>query len=172
VLIVNDLTGNKRSNTPETCCSFLERVLKIYRAVLQRGGAAGFVVDTVTDFSRICALVAPRHHQLDQSLTATQLVNLCVEKEIEIPGLSLEKQADVDAGRKRMGTIMGRVFGAKTEIKVEDFRVTKSEETAHTGQGNLQQLKKYTFGLVPKAQPVVPADGPSNETGRTLSKHP
>ena len=57
-------------------------------------------------------------HQLDQSLTATQLVNLCVEREIEIPGLSNEKQSEVEAGRKQMGTIMGRVFGAKIEIKV------------------------------------------------------
>jgi len=77
-------------------------------------------------------------------------VNLCVEKEIEIPGLSQDKQAEIDAGRKQMGTILGRLFGTKSEIKVEDFKVVKVEETAHTDQGNPQVLKKYTFSMAQK----------------------
>lgn len=106
-------------------------------------------------FLRTLAIAINEDHQLNQSLTATQLVNFCVEKEIEIPGLSEDKQGDVDAARKQMGTIMGKVFGAKNEIKVEDFKVTKVEETAHTDQGNPQQLKKYSFSLAPKTAPTA-----------------
>jgi len=101
-------------------------------------------------FLRTIAIAVNEDHQLDQSLTATQLVNLCVEKEIEIPGLSQDKQAEIDAGRKQMGTILGRLFGTKSEIKVEDFKVVKVEETAHTDQGNPQVLKKYTFSMAQK----------------------
>jgi len=48
---------------------------------------------------------------------------------------------------------MGRLFGAKSEIKVEDFKVTKVEETAHSDQGNPQVMKKYTFSMVSTADP-------------------
>jgi hypothetical protein len=101
-------------------------------------------------FLRTLAIAVQEDHQLNQSLSATQLVNLCAEKEIELPGLSEEKQADLEAGRKQVGMIMGKLFSEKTELTVEDFRIAKREETATTDQGNPQVLKKYTFSLVPK----------------------
>jgi hypothetical protein len=115
-------------------------------------------------FLRTLAIAVNEDHQLDQSLSATQLVNLCVEKEVEIPGLSEPKQSDVDAGKKQIGTIMGKLFGEKTELAVEDFQVTKSEENATTDQGNLQVLKRYTFSIIPKANTPTPITCPAVTT--------
>jgi len=122
-------------------------------------------------FLRTLAIAVSEDHQFGQSLTATQLVNFCIEKELEIPGLSEDKQADVDAGRKQMGTIMGRLFGAKSEVKVEGFMVTKGEEIAHTDQGNPQTLKRYTFGLVPKPAPPNPATIPAQPVSAPIPAH-
>jgi hypothetical protein len=113
-------------------------------------------------FLRTLAIAVQEDHQLNHPLTATQLVNLCVEKEIDIPGLSEDKQADVEAGRKQLGMIMGKLFGEKTELPVEDFRVAKTEETATTDQGNPQIMKRYTFSTSLPANTPAPANRAGN----------
>jgi len=64
-------------------------------------------------------------------------------------GLAQDKQADVEAGRKQVGMIMGKLFGEKSELTVEDFRVVKHEQPSTTDHGNAQLLKKYTFSTSP-----------------------
>jgi hypothetical protein len=98
-------------------------------------------------FLRALAIAVNEDHILNQSLSATQLVNLCVEKELTIPGLAEDRQAEVDAGKKQLGTIMAKLFGEKTELTIEGFRIVKTEEPATTDQGNAQTLKKYRFSL-------------------------
>jgi hypothetical protein len=134
-------------------------------------------------FLRTLAIAVHEDRQLNQPLSATQLVNLCVEKEIDIPGLSVDKQAEVDAGRKQLGMIMGKLFGEKTELTVEDFRVAKHEEIATTDQGNPQMLKKYTFSIIqrtntplsPPASPnsvPAPVQANSESSGSTIPPYP
>jgi hypothetical protein len=94
---------------------------------------------------RTVAIAVNEAHELDLALSATNLMNLCVDKEIEIPGLGEEKQTDVDTGKRQLGTILGKLFGARSELMVENFRVTKTEHETTTDQGNQQTLKQYTF---------------------------
>ena len=102
-------------------------------------------------FLRALAIAVNEDHRLNQSLSATQLVNLCHEKDITIPGLNEDSQTDVDAGKRQLGTVLGRLFGDKTELTVEDFRVAKREDNVANDQGNLQSMKKYTFSIVPSS---------------------
>ena len=119
-------------------------------------------------FLRALAIAVHEDHRLNQSLSATQLVSLCVEKDIAIPGLSEGKKDDSDSGKKQLGTIMGKLFGDRSELTIEDFQVAKNEDNSRTDQGNLQTLKKYRFSLVvqnpepsspatPNPAPVPPA---------------
>jgi hypothetical protein len=73
------------------------------------------------------------------------------------------QQADTDAGKKQMGTIMGKLFGHRNELTIEDFRVAKSEESATTDQGNTQTLRKYRFNLI--SQPNPPSTSPTQTPG-------
>ena len=109
-------------------------------------------------FLRALAIAVNEDHRLNQSLSATQLVNLCMERDIMIPGLAEDKQMDVDAGKKQVGVIIGKQFGDRSELTVEEFRITKHEETATTEQGNQQILKKYVFRVV--ANPAAPTPAP------------
>ena len=105
-------------------------------------------------FLRTLAIAVQEGLELDKPLSATNLMNLCIDKEIEIPGLSEGKQTDVDTGKKQIGTILGKLFGKLDELVVEYFRVAKTEELATTDQGNPQVLKRYTFRLPPRAVPA------------------
>ena len=99
-------------------------------------------------FLRQLAIAVNEAHQLHQSMSATQLANLCVESEIEIPGLAPDSQHDVEAGKRQVGLVLGRIFGEASVKQVDEFTVTKTEETATTDAGNPQTLKRYSFAVV------------------------
>lgn len=107
-------------------------------------------------FMRALAIAVNEDHKLNQALTATQLVNLCVEREIVIPGLSEDKQSDVDAGKRQVGTVLSKLFGELNELTVEDFRVVKEEENVTNDSGNTQTLKKYAFSIIPRPATTTP----------------
>ena len=108
-------------------------------------------------FLRALAIAVHEDHRLNQSLSATQLVNLCVEKDIVIPGLNDNMQTDTDAGKKQLGTVMAKLFGDRNELTIEDFKVAKIEENVTTDQGNTQTLKKYTFSIIPGSTATSPS---------------
>ena len=54
-------------------------------------------------------------------------MDLCIERDIPIPGLTDDKQGDADAGKKQLGGIMGKLFGERNELVVEEFRVARTE---------------------------------------------
>ncbi len=121
-------------------------------------------------FLRTLAIAVREDRRLNQALSATQLVNLCIEREIAIPGLSDDKQTDADAGKKQLGTIMAKLLGQKSELTVEGFCVEKTEEMGRTEGGNDQTLKKYTFTLAQQATvPASPANSPTASPGEPAS---
>lgn len=147
-------TGETRHDFREWCQVMDWIVQNIFKAAPlmdDHDEAKGRAANPNLTFLRSLAIAVNEDHQLAQPLSATGLVNLCAEKEIEIPGLSNDKQADVEAGRKQVGIILARLFGEKTELAVEGFKVVRTEESATTDHGNAQTLKKYTFSLISKA---------------------
>ncbi len=79
-------------------------------------------------------------------LTASDLADFCVEEDIEMPGLSQDMQT-LEEGRKQIGRIMSRLFGEKTELCFDEFRVGRDQERALTSAGNDQTLNRYVFRL-------------------------
>jgi hypothetical protein len=74
------------------------------------------------------------------------VADLCIEEDIEMPGLAPDKQT-VEEGRKQIGRIMGKLFDEKTDLTFDEFKVVKREETTKTMVGNPQKLIRYTFTL-------------------------
>jgi len=89
-------------------------------------------------------------------------VDLCIERDIPIPGLTDDKQGDADAGKKLLGGIMAKLFGERNEIQVEEFTIQREEAQGTTEQGNAQTLKKYRFA---KATPTPSVPSSTDQTG-------
>ena len=113
-------------------------------------------------FLRALAIAVNEEHRLNQTLSATQLVDLCIERDIPIPGLTDDKQGDADAGKKLLGGIMAKLFGERNEIQVEEFTIQREEAQGTTEQGNAQTLKKYRFA---KATPTPSVPSSTDQTG-------
>ena len=100
-------------------------------------------------------------NRLNQAISATDIADLCLEQDIEIPGLPADNQT-VEEGRKQIGRMMGRLFGEATDLDFDEFRVVKEGERARTGSGNPQTLNRYTFGMItPTPDPAAPTNPPT-----------
>lgn len=71
---------------------------------------------------------------LNQSLTATDLHELCKSTGIEVPGL--RTGADEGKGRKIIGTIMGKLFGDGDRLNVDGFVVAREERYVSRDNAN------------------------------------
>jgi len=59
----------------------------------------------------------------------------------------------VEASRKQVGIIFGRLFGTGDELLTEEFRVVKQEQNTLNEQGNPAVLKRYTFSIIARTTP-------------------
>lgn len=83
--------------------------------------------------------------ELDKSLTASELYELCENGDIEIPGV--RPGSDETKGRKVIGTVMAKLFRDRDTLEVDAFDVTREEryvarDNANDG-GNFKS-KTYT----------------------------
>ena len=97
-------------------------------------------------FLRVVAIKLNEQNKLNQAISATDIADLCLEQDIEIPGLPADNQT-VEEGRKQIGRMMGRLFGEATELDFDEFRVVKQEERGTTIAGHTQTLNRYTFSM-------------------------
>jgi hypothetical protein len=123
---------------------------------------------------RTVAIKVGEEHKLDEAVSASMIAELCLENDIEIPGLPADKQ-NVEEGQKQVGRILGKLFGKeKSELTIDDhYKVVKGERISTTMTGNPQTLKNYTFSLIggagePQQPPVPPA--PSSSPPATPSE--
>jgi hypothetical protein len=106
-------------------------------------------------FLRAVAIKLNEKQRLGQKISASDLADLCIEGDILMPGLSEENQT-VEEGRKQIGKIMGKLFGDKSELIMDEFKVARLEERGKSEAGNDQTLYRYTFSLVSVANPPQP----------------
>lgn len=85
------------------------------------------------DWLRRLCLAADEDSRLQQSLTATELAQICADHGIEIPGAS--DQDDARQLGQRIGNITKRLFGDKTGIQVDDYTVERRETTVPRPDG-------------------------------------
>lgn len=87
--------------------------------------------------------LGPRH-KLDQALSASDIASICMDENIDIPGLTPEMQT-VEQGPMQIGRILGNLFKDHEELKFDEFKAVRSQERVKTENGNPQTLYKYSF---------------------------
>ena len=109
-------------------------------------------------FLRLVAIKLNDQNRLNQQTSASDIAELCLEEDFEIPGLSAENQT-VEQGPQQIGRIMGGLFKDTAEVLFDEFRVVREQERGRNEAGNIQTLNRYTFSLV---NPVTPAPNAAN----------
>ena len=74
---------------------------------------------------RKIALAAKSRKQLGQNLNATDIVDLGDEESIDLPGTV--KPADANAAKRKVGSIMRKLFGETSVLECEDFAITRDK---------------------------------------------
>ena len=98
-------------------------------------------------FLRVVAIKLNERHRLGQEVSASEMAELCLEDDVEIPGLSPENQTTEQAPRQ-IGKILGSLFADRLELSFDEFRVARRQEWSRSEAGNSITLNRYTFSLV------------------------
>ncbi len=97
-------------------------------------------------FLRAVALAVDEKHQLKFKLRATELVTLCQQASITIPGLSSEKRNDQTAASMAIGKALTHLFDESGEhVTVEDYVVIRRIEQASGNSDKEFESKFYLF---------------------------
>lgn len=142
-------TGELRHDFKEWCQSLDWIVQYLFGAapLMDGHGEAKIrVASPQLTFVRALATQLEQGHQLGRPMSASDLADVCVENEVEIPGMQMDGMKAEDA-RKVLGKIFNRVFGDQVEIVCEQYRIVRTEQLGRTEAGNPQTLKRYTFTL-------------------------
>lgn len=91
---------------------------------------------------RSLALAVEREGKLDDAMIASEIVELCQNSGLEIPGA---KGADDDQAKRQIGVLMKRVFNKGDEIKVDGYAVRRGQREYRKPSGDLDCTPEYTF---------------------------
>lgn len=80
----------------------------------------------------------PRH---TDTLTATMIVTVCDEGDIEIPGLRATNNEK--AASQQVGRVLGAVFREDCSVEIEGYRVTRLTQPTTSEAGNSMESKSY-----------------------------
>jgi hypothetical protein len=90
-------------------------------------------------FLRQLCLAIQNADRLDASLKATDLYELCLQYDVEIPGVSPDRRDDSEYGRKIVGGVLSRIFqkngGRVTTIEIDGFQIEREEQEVYRGDG-------------------------------------
>jgi hypothetical protein len=97
--------------------------------------------DPALSWLRVVALAVEAEGKLGEPLTATELVEICAGRAIEIPG----KPIDADTAKRQAGILCKRVFGNGHDREVDDFKISKGPKAYRKPSGDLDTTNAYTF---------------------------
>lgn len=101
------------------------------------------VSNPALNFLRLVALEVEALNKLDEALFAHQIVDLCEESGIEIPGL---KSANSDDACRKVGVVLKRAFGDLDVVQVDGFTVKRAIlPQPRVGGGGTYTTKSYRF---------------------------
>ena len=97
--------------------------------------------------------------QLDKQLSASALLELCDQEEIDLPG-NTENRSET-ALKKKIGAVMAKLFGDGNELECEGFIVKRCViYTPRLDRPSEQmELKVYEFSHAPPQYPSTPVRG-------------
>jgi hypothetical protein len=104
---------------------------------------------------RALALAVSAECRLGVPLVASELVEVCENHSIEIPG-----EPAGEARAQRIGILMKQVFKNSDSRDVEEFTVTRGKKEYRKPSGDLDSTKSYTFTKrTETTQPPKPTQG-------------
>ena len=128
-------------------------------------------------FLRNVTLAANSTERLGIELRASDIVELCEEKSINIPSISNDKRHDETACMKVIGKVMSRIFDKSETVEVETFTVTRKKSRSGQGAESFES-KAYVFlksgeDVSSQKEPAAPSSPwqhpPSVQKGRPRS---
>ena len=90
-------------------------------------------------FLRQVCLAIQNADRLDASLKATDLYELCLQYDVQIPGVSPDRRDEEEYGRKIVGGVLSRIFQKNgspvTTIEIDGFRIEREEHDVYRDDG-------------------------------------
>ena len=94
---------------------------------------------------RVC-IVAESDARIEESLSASEIVEICQRNSIDIPGLA--NDASESRAALRIGCIMGRIFRDSDQIQCSSFQIRRTETLAFMeSSGQEKKAYRYVIGL-------------------------
>ncbi|HOW67942.1 MAG TPA: hypothetical protein P5186_16245 [Candidatus Paceibacterota bacterium] len=103
------------------------------------------VSSPILTFLRRIALEIELTEQLGSPLSASSIIELANNADLVVPGLSRDDTLNEEKAKKLLGMKLGTVFKKQNTIELDNFTVTRSEETRSRQEGGCYCLKTYTF---------------------------
>jgi len=126
-------------------------VQNIFRAAPLLEGhqqAQARISDPALNFLRAVALEVRNARQLENTLAANVIVDICDDAGIEIPGV---KTGNAGEASRRVGVLMKRAFGQQDAVEVDDFTVTRTNhQQDRLDGGGTYWSRAYRFSQLPR----------------------
>lgn len=107
-------------------------------------------------FLRILGIKLVERRAVGQALSASDITQLCLEEDIDIPGVKVEDQT-IEQGPQQIGRIMRPLFADAEEVLVGEFRVTRTSQQQMSQAGHAFDAYRYTFSAIAAAPGNAPA---------------
>jgi hypothetical protein len=105
---------------------------------------------------RAVALAVEKESRLGVALIASEMVELCEQHAVEIPG----KPADEDRAKRQVGSLCKQLFRNGNGLDVDGFTVNRTEKEYRKPSGDMDTTHAYTFAKVCQlTQPPKPTQG-------------
>jgi hypothetical protein len=150
-------TSETRHDRREWCQTLDSIVQQIFKLPPIMGGHKEVQTRVSTPnsvFLRQLCLAIQNANRLDASLKATDLYELCLEHDVDIPGVSPDRRDEEEYGRKIVGGILSRIFQKNgspvATIEIDGFQVDREEKDVYRDDGKGSFLSRsYKATVVP-----------------------
>lgn len=96
-------------------------------------------------FLREVALKVDQGLRTGDAVRASEILQICQDNDIIIPGLAQDKQDDEAKAKMAIGKCLGPLFKERPIISIEGYQVERTIETGVSDAGNSQEFRTYTF---------------------------
>jgi hypothetical protein len=108
-------------------------------------------------FLRQLALTLPQRNQMNEPLRASELVEICGEENLFIPGVAQDRRHEEKDGSTAIGKLMKRVFGVSDSVEVDVFTITRNQEKVVGESLHVYAAYFYTFSPTTEEPTTQPA---------------
>jgi hypothetical protein len=85
--------------------------------------------------------------KLGQQVSASEITEMCIERNIVMPGLSPDKNTETE-DKKHLGSILKKLFEEANEFVLEGYKAEREQVAEENFAGNRQYIYRYRFSRV------------------------